>query len=149
MAMLKRLVGNVYRKIVKPSRSADMTFWILLSFIITFALARLTVRLAPELFLSVGHTHVHHFTYGFVILAVSGFMAITGFAPGKRWLAVVYGVGLALAVDETGMWLRLTDDYHNRLSFDAFVLLAAILINIVYFRAFWREAFKQLFRKRR
>lgn len=42
-------------------------------------------------------------------------------------MAVVYAVGLALTFDEFGMWLHLGGSYWQRASFDAVVVVAAIL----------------------
>lgn len=130
------IVTRVYNDlIVKKYR--DQSFWILSAFIPTFIGARLLVRLDPRIFFTVNGSHVHHFTYGFLILAIAGFIAIV--RPGKppAWLAALYGVGLALAVDEAGMWLHLTNFYYNETSENALVIVLALLINLVYFRAFW------------
>ena len=42
-------------------------------------------------------------------------------------MAVAYGVGLALTFDEFGMWLHLGGGYWQRASFDAVVVIAALL----------------------
>ena len=54
-------------------------------------------------------------------------------------MAIMFGAGLALAVDETGMWLHLTNRYYNDTSEDAIVLVTALLISGVYFRDFWAK----------
>src|SRR6266705_3385839 len=41
--------------------------------------------------------------------------------------AVIYGIGLGLTFDEFGMWLHLNGDYWQRASFDAVIVLAAVL----------------------
>jgi hypothetical protein len=73
---------------------------ILSSFLVTFGLARLYVylvldRLAPNLFLVIRGVHVHHFTYGFFILALTGFyLLIKRPEFGSRaftWHAASYG----------------------------------------------------------
>lgn len=133
---LRDVLNNLYRDLlVRKSRS--QAFWILGAFIVTFAVARTVVHLFPSLFLQVGGTHIHHFTYGFVLLAVTGFIAITRDGPSPRIIALIYGIGLGLAVDEAGMWLQLSDHYYNRESYDAIILVSAVLINITYFSEYW------------
>ena len=39
----------------------------------------------------------------------------------------MYGIGLALTFDEFGMWLHLGGGYWQRASFDAIIVLAALL----------------------
>jgi hypothetical protein len=114
-----------------PMRLARRVF---VAFIVTFALARSTVILMSigrlhDFYLRFGQTHVHHLNYGIFIL--SGLGAYLIFArPDSRGLAraaILYGVGLALTFDEFGMWLHLDDIYWQRGSFDAMVLITAIL----------------------
>lgn len=117
---------------------------ILSSFLLTFGLARLYVylvldHLAPDLFLEIRGVHVHHFTYGFIILAITGFfMLLKRPEFGSRafnWTAFVYGVGLALAVDETGMWIHLRDNYWIRQSYDAVIIVTLLLFNLAYWKS--------------
>lgn len=115
----------------------DQHFWILSAFIPTFVIARLFVHNYPHLFLQTHGHHVHHFTYGVVILAVSGYLAIVRKGKPPIWLAILFGIGLGLAIDEIGMWLHLTDHYYNETSENALIITTAFLINIVYFRQFW------------
>jgi hypothetical protein len=107
---------------------------VLLAFIATFTLARLIVLLImthriPSLYLHHGGTHVHHLNYGIFLLSFVGAFALF-FRPDGRALsatALAYGVGLALTFDEFGMWLHLGGPYWQRASFDAMVLIAALL----------------------
>jgi len=114
-----------------PIRLARRVF---VAFILTFAIARSMVILMAigfmrDFYLRFGQTHVHHLNYG--IFIVSGVGAYLIFLrPDDRGLAraaILYGVGLALTFDEFGMWLHLDDVYWQRASFDAMVLIAAIL----------------------
>ena len=63
---------------------------VLITFVLTFAAARILVylimaRTLPDLFLFVGGTHVHHLNYGIFLLAGVG--AVLLFArPTGRWL---------------------------------------------------------------
>ncbi len=104
------------------------------TFLLTFIGARLITFLImaqriPDLYLHVGGTHVHHLNYGIVLLAAVG--AYLLFAPvswgGASLAGIAYGIGLALTFDEFGMWLHLGGGYWQRASFDAVIVLAALL----------------------
>ncbi len=134
--LLRRLIREAYKELV-VGRSKDQAFWILGAFIPTFIIARVFVELFPETYVPVNGFHVHHFAYGFVILAIAGFIAIVRPHRAPPWLAALYGVGLALSVDEAGMWLQLTSYYYNETSENIIIVVLALLINLVYFRHFW------------
>lgn len=126
-----------YRELI-VERERETTFWVLTAFLPTFLIIRVLVYLKPTLFVNVNGTHVHHLTWGILILAISGYLALTlqsrRYQPG---VAALYGFGLALAFDEFGMWLLLRDDYWVRQSYDAVFLILALLINTVSFGDFW------------
>jgi hypothetical protein len=86
-------------------------------------------RRIPDIYLHVGGTHVHHLNYGIFLLSAVGAYLLLGRAkPAQiRLTAIVYGIGLALTFDEFGLWLHLGGSYWQRASFDAIVLIAAIL----------------------
>jgi hypothetical protein len=109
--------------------------FVLSSFIVTFILSRLMVLLimthhAPSfLFLHVKGTHVHHLNYGICILSAVGAFLLFRRPIGKDLsvAAFIYGIGLALTFDEFGMWLHLGGPYWQRVSFDAVIVIAALL----------------------
>ncbi len=138
---LYKIFATVYNDVL-VKKYKDQHFWILGAFIPTFLAARLLAHYFPHLFLQTHGQHVHHFTYGIVLLAVSGYLAIVKKNKSPAWLAIVFGIGLALAVDETGMWLHLTNQYYNETSENSLILAIAFLINIVYFRHFWMGLIK-------
>jgi hypothetical protein len=122
------------------NRSRDIDFWILISFLPTFLIARLLVYANPHLFLNIRGTHVHHYTYGIILLALAGLISLN--VKETKWkvpVAVMYGVGLALSFDEFGMWLHLEDDYWVRQSYDAIIIISTLLIGIIYFSYFWAK----------
>ncbi|MGN6368242.1 MAG: hypothetical protein ACTHN5_08290 [Phycisphaerae bacterium] len=113
---------------------------VLASFLLTFLVARVLVicimahKLPAALFFHVGKTHVHHLNYGiFLLSAVGGYLV---FRRPCGWrmnvAAVVYGIGLGLTFDEFGMWVHLGGLYWQRASFDAVVVVGAILTLIAY-----------------
>lgn len=107
---------------------------VLVAFLFTFASSRILVylimsRRLPDLFLHVGGTHIHHLNYGIFLLAgVGGYLLFRHSAdPPQPLLAILYGVGLALTFDEFGMWVHLNDQYWQRASFDAIIVITAVL----------------------
>jgi hypothetical protein len=119
--------------------ASQLARWTLAAFVLTFLLARIVVllimtRRMPDLFLHVGQTHVHHLNYGIFLLVALGAWLL--FAPpatghGYSCAALIYGVGLALTFDEFGMWLHLGGSYWQRASYDAVVIVAALLTLLV------------------
>jgi hypothetical protein len=131
MGIFKALAAAYRELIAAPSR--QIPFWILAGFLPTFLIARLIVDTSPGLFLMVHGTHVHHFTYGIVALAVTGFISLVLPQQAPRMLlAVFYGVGLALSFDEFGMWIHLTANYQIDQSEDVMVGILVFLIVTVY-----------------
>ena len=107
---------------------------ILASFVFTFIAARLTVflivsRRLPDIYLHVGGTHVHHLNYGIFLLSAVGGYLLLGRPTERRLVAsaLAYGIGLALTFDEFGMWIHLGGSYWQRASFDAVVVITAVL----------------------
>ena len=120
----------------------DLTPWsvnrlarrVLVAFVFTFIVSRslvilMRMEILPDFYLRLGETHFHHLNYGIFLL--SGVGAYLLFArPEGRGLAtaaILYGIGLGLTFDEFGMWLHLDDIYWQRASFDAVVVIAAVL----------------------
>jgi len=145
LVMLRKTLHSLF-----IARRKEIPFIILFAFISTFLIARLVVYLIyhqvlPPMFMYVSLrgevVHVHHLTYGIIIISVVGFIAIA--LPNilqKRahTLSYLYGIGLGLIVDEFALWLQLEDNYFHRISYDAFITVTALLLLIVYFRDFQR-----------
>jgi hypothetical protein len=116
------------------TRVAHVARAVLVAFLFTFAASRILVylimsRRLPDLFVQVGGTHIHHLNYGiFLLVGVGGYLLFRRSDRSPRTLvANLYGVGLALTFDEFGMWLHLNDLYWQRASFDAIVVITAVL----------------------
>jgi len=104
------------------------------AFLLTFIIARILVflimaRRLPDLYLHMGGTHVHHLNYGiFALVAVGAYLLFAPVAErGRLFASVLYGIGLGLTFDEFGMWLHLGGGYWQRASFDAVIVLTALL----------------------
>jgi hypothetical protein len=112
---------------------------VLVAFLLTFILARLVVYLVilrkiPDIFLHIGGTHIHHLNYGIFILSAVGAYLLFKRPVGKELTisACLYGIGLALTFDEFGMWLHLGGSYWQRASWDAVIVLAAVLALVAF-----------------
>jgi hypothetical protein len=113
---------------------------LLLAFVITFSLTRLYTRLARIKGWGSGSfgggIHVHHMVVGILMILVSGLLeiALRPGGYGQDLLAIAFGIGAALTLDEFALWLYLRDVYwseQGRSSIDASVvgvLLAALLL---------------------
>jgi hypothetical protein len=115
-----------------PPNTRPLARLVLLSLLVTFLLARLvsilmTLHRMPNIYLQVRDTHVHHLNYGIFLLVGVGAYLLFSTGPAAPAAAVVYGIGLGLTFDEFGMWLHLNGDYWQRASFDAIVVLVAVL----------------------
>jgi hypothetical protein len=104
------------------------------TFILTFIASRVMVILimdqkVPDFFFHVGKTHVHHLNYGIFLLSGVGAYLLFRRPSGRRltWATIAYGIGLGLTFDEFGMWVHLGGSYWQRGSFDAVVIIGAVL----------------------
>lgn len=145
------MIKKVYEKIIATHERAT-TFIVLISFLSTFIIARLIVYLIdaqvlPDLYLFIGQTHIHHLNYGIFLLSLSGYLALVLPHRARTWhfLAFLFGIGLGLTFDEFALWLFLQNDYYARASYEAIVVIALILLNIVYFSNLWARIFRFIF----
>jgi hypothetical protein len=113
----------------------EPAFLMLVAFILTYAGTRFYTRMGRRRGWgsgSVGGVHLHHLVPGVVMSLVAGGLVIafepSGIALGL--LAVVFGAGAALTLDEFAMLLHLDDVYwteEGRLSIDACLAAAGFL----------------------
>lgn len=138
VSIFKKMRRSIEEKIGEPSKPGlyiAILFPITLSFLLTFAGARIVSHFWPNVFLEPSPgLHVHHFTYGFFILAIAGYLALIHHGPRANYrIAWLFGAGLGLAMDELGMWLKLRDDDITRFSYDGLtvVILSIVLIIVI------------------
>jgi len=123
------------RELVDGSRSG--AFWLLLSLLITFLIVRgITRRIRSDndgllRDVTVGGVHIHHLVYGIGLTLAAGFLEFR-FQPEAPWfelLAIVFGIGAGLMLDEFALSLYMKDVYwadQGRKSVDA-VLIALMV----------------------
>jgi hypothetical protein len=145
LTLISDAIDIYSRDIVDAGR--QLQFFILISFLIAF----LAVRAITHLIrsgrirhlhnLNTGGTHIHHMVWGILLLLVTGFVAI-GLRPDGGWeiLAVLFGIGAALTLDEFALWLNLRDVYwtrEGRRSIDAVVVVAVVFGMFLVGLNFW------------
>ena len=138
------MVGWYHTYLVETDRSAAV--WALLGFIAAYAVTRWITRhirarqaeagpgeagAIKDVYIS--GVHVHHRVWGILLVLVVGLLEFRFHpeSPGKDILALLFGVGAALALDEFALWLHLEDVYwtdEGRKSIDA--VMVAIVVGI-------------------
>ncbi|MBI2068671.1 MAG: hypothetical protein HYT67_01005 [Candidatus Yanofskybacteria bacterium] len=136
---------NIIREKIERSEAGlyfYLVFPIAFAFLLTFIGARIFSLLAPNSYLiglAVGH--VHHYVYGFFVLAVSGYLALIFNGPRAKYLiALLHGFGLGLAFDEFAFWIKLTDTDPARWNYDGFL----IIMGLFFFIASAKKGVKML-----
>src|SRR5262249_25854186 len=106
--------------------------WMFLAILLTFLITRTVTRLirsgrgggAGLGNVKIAGTHVHHQVFGILIIIGTGIVLVSATPQGAALdaAAAVFGVGVALTVDEFALWLHLEDVYwtsEGRKSVDA------------------------------
>jgi hypothetical protein len=114
-----RVARAGYREV---STRENSIFNLLTSFAVTFILVRSVTyalrrrpTVGPFRNVRVGRRHIHHFVPGIVIAFGAGAAAIlTRDERLEPWLAVPFGVGMGLTLDESALLLELEDVYWSR-----------------------------------
>jgi hypothetical protein len=127
-----------------PDRPRRRIFISSFSFLITFTGVRILVHRIVnhqghfQWVVVRGH-HIHHLVWGILILLLVGYGWLLDLGRShspmsiffSRLMAVGYGVGAALTLDEFAIWLNLEPDAYwsseGRLSIDAVILFGAVL----------------------
>jgi hypothetical protein len=133
-------IGSLYeRAIVDTGRQAEFLFFV--AFLLSFGFIRTSAHLIRAEVswwpgnVNVGGTHIHHLVWGICVLLIFGYIGVA-IAPGSPWheiVAVIFGIGTGLTLDEFALWLNLSDVYWSekgRRSIDA-VIVAACLSGMV------------------
>jgi hypothetical protein len=119
VAETARVARVGYREV---STRENSLFNLLTSFAATFILVRSVTyglrrrsRVGPFRNVRLGRRHIHHFVPGIVVAFGSGAAAIlTRDEQLEPWLAVPFGIGMGLTLDESALLLDLEDVYWTR-----------------------------------
>ncbi len=130
--MLAHVLRRVYAQLKHSKRISQIL--VLFSFLVTFLLARIATD--NNIFVVVGTKsgplHIHHLVPGIILLLLSGYVGIAFHSRFglRNLMAVLFGIGAALTVDEFALWLYLDDVYwekEGRYSIDAIIISILIL----------------------
>ncbi len=139
---LTKLGRIIHQKI--PDRPHRRLLFASISFFTTFLTVRLLVasithHIGPFGYVEMGGRHIHHLVWGILLLLITGYAEIaeagTGDTPMSllmgRLLAMAYGIGAALTLDEFAIWLNLDPNAYwssqGRESIDAVLLFGSLL----------------------
>jgi nucleoside permease NupC len=92
-------------------------------------------------------THIHHLVWGILLILVLGYVAIAR-EPGSPWrelMAVGFGIGMGLALDEFALWLDLRDVYwlpEGRASIDAVIVATVFGLLLLLGLGIWIDLAK-------
>jgi hypothetical protein len=127
----------------------ELHFLILISFVCSFAFIRTSAHMIraqvswwPGNVETKSGTHVHHLVWGILLLLSMGYIGIAT-DLGSPWLelvAIAFGIGMGLTMDEFALWLNLEDVYwqsKGRQSIDAVVVTTSLLVIALLGLQFW------------
>jgi len=141
-------IAEAYRSgIEAPGKETH--FLILLAFVASFGFIRTSAHMIraevswwPGNVETKGGTHVHHLVWGILALIVFGYVGLA-FEPSSPWreiVAMLFGIGMGLTMDEFALWLNLEDVYwqeKGRQSIDAVIVTAGLLAITLLGLQFW------------
>lgn len=91
--------------------------------------------------------HIHHFYFGILLMGLAGWFSITGITKVSREkLALIYGSGLGLLMDEIGLLLT-WGDYYSSLTYLLSIFLFGTFFNIIFFPDFWKKVRRDVISK--
>lgn len=124
-------------------------FLILLAFILSFGFIRTSAHMIraqvswwPGNVQTKSGTHVHHLVWGILLLLSMGYLGISTDlgTPWFEFVAIAFGIGMGLTMDEFALWLNLQDVYwadKGRQSIDAVLVTTALLVIALLGLEFW------------
>jgi hypothetical protein len=124
-------------------------FLILLAFVCSFAFIRTSTHMIraqvpwwPGNVETKSGTHIHHLVWGILLLLTMGYVGIATSIPDPWFelVAIAFGIGMGLTMDEFALWLNLEDVYWSskgRQSIDAVVVTIGLLVIALLGLRFW------------
>ncbi|NWF97268.1 MAG: hypothetical protein HXY34_14110 [Candidatus Thorarchaeota archaeon] len=105
----------------------------LISFIASFAVARVFTSINPTAFWQVSGYHIHHFWYGLAMIAIGGWLGITVESERiNRVAAILFGAGGGLIGDEFGLLLELkSESYWADITYTLIIMFVALASTII------------------
>ena len=124
-------------------------FLILLAFVLSFSFIRTSAHLIraqvswwPGNVETKTGTHLHHLVWGILLLLSMGYIGISTDlgSPWFEFVAIGFGIGMGLTMDEFALWLNLQDVYwtaKGRQSIDAVLVTTGLLLVALIGFEFW------------
>ena len=128
-------------------------FLILIAFVCSFAFIRGSAHMIraqvswwPGNVETKTGTHVHHMFWGILLLMVMGYVGIATRIPDPWFelVAIGFGIGMGLTLDEFALWLNLQDVYwqeKGRESIDAVIVATGLLVIALLGLQFWIDVY--------
>jgi hypothetical protein len=148
-------IAHGYRRhIIEAGR--EQAFWVLIAFLLTFIIVRIITHAiragrGPFRNLSVGGTHLHHLVPGIILVLITGYLSnVVHLRATRTVVAVFFGIGAALTLDEFALWLHLKDVYwtkQGRRSVDVVIVAAALAGLVVLGSGFWADVINAIGRR--
>jgi len=112
---------------------------ILASILIVFGISRLIAYLiitkgflSHSLFITIDGFRLHHFVYGNILIVLTGFIAIgLKVKVNPNWLALFYGIGLGLVLDEFPLWMGNINQLNSNIVFIPLAPLIILFVSLV------------------
>src|SRR5215212_4496696 len=129
-------ISSLYdRAIIDTGSQPEFLFFA--AFLVTFGFIRTSAHMIRAQVswwpgnVQVGGTHIHHLVWGIILLLITGYVgvAIRPPSPWQEIVAIFFGIGTGLTLDEFALWLDLKDVYwekQGRKSIDAVIIAAAV-----------------------
>jgi hypothetical protein len=127
----------------------ELHFLILIAFVLSFGFIRTSAHMIraqvswwPGNVETKSGTHVHHLVWGILLLLSMGYIGISTDigSPWLEFVAIAFGIGMGLTMDEFALWLNLQDVYwqeKGRQSIDAVVVTVCMLVIALLGLQFW------------
>jgi hypothetical protein len=149
-------VTNAYRTHIEDA-DKEYHFLILISFLVSWGFIRISAHMIraqvswwPGNVETKGGTHIHHMFWGILLVLSMGYIGLS-FTLGTPWIelvAIAFGVGMGLTLDEFALWLNLEDVYwapKGRQSIDAVIAATVLLVIALIGAQFWIDLYRALF----
>jgi hypothetical protein len=131
----------------------ELHFLILIAFVCSFGFIRTSAHMIraqvswwPGNVETKGGTHIHHLVWGILLLLSMGYVGIAT-DLGSPWIelvAVAFGIGMGLTMDEFALWLNLQDVYwqeKGRQSIDAVIVTTTLMVIALLGLQFWIDVY--------
>lgn len=157
--MRRPRLGALYRRHFRETRR-ERLFLASLAFFVVFGAIRIISHAmragaGPFLVIYAGQIHIHHLVWGILLLLMVGYVWLVQLGTGhegssaivSRVMALLYGAGAALTLDEFALWLHLRDVYwerEGRASVDVVLLFGALISAGFWGGPFLRATSRQL-----